>query len=180
MTFLEAQAVLSKIRYKRAKFFLEAKLASDEVKLIIRIPTPSIITGKVISLTNISYPPIENLTTAGFVSYIHTTCLDMESHEVGEWFQYNGIRVYDPHRKEQDYTPVEALPPFPAYENERPKLEVFDHPTPKGIASPYDNTYLEIFFPEHVAQGTLKAITLVGAEENNTSFLKRLWVKLFT
>lgn len=175
MTFLEAQAILSKIKYKRARFYLSAHFASDEVLLTIKLPVPHIETGMVGPITSTTILYLEAMDEKAFVHYIYHKCVEIETHEVGEWFSYDGERRYDPHLKEPGHKPIQKLAEFPDYDT-RPKLEIRSTP---NASSPLYDAFSSTMYRDRVAQYiTADGSTSLNTEEPSSTF-QRIWKKFF-
>lgn len=178
MTFLEAQAVLSKIKYKRARFYLGANIASEEYGLRITMKVPCIKTGLETHIVHheiILGDFLVSMNERAFVNYIREKCTVMELHEVDEWFQYDGMRLFDPHKGQPNHIPFDQIAEYPPYDF-RPKLMLAS--TPSGSHPMYDayNSMYALTYPRDKVVNIAVADT---GEVDKPSKLMALWKRLW-
>ena len=106
LTYKDYQKVLTTVKYKpKSTFSLENDPVSQTVLLKIELPlmedsgnTIKLIEGDSLSLSWRS-PVSPLMTKSDFYNFVTASIVDAELHEIGEWLEIDGQKLFHPHQK---------------------------------------------------------------------------------
>lgn len=112
MTQGEAWQILQNIRYKKLTikrlerlFYNHSK--TNSIGIGMKNEVVDIVTGQPNCLCQTVEIDLDVYDTEGkILKFVYDECIRMETHEAGEWFEYKGVRIYDPHLGEVHHNPA--------------------------------------------------------------------------